>query len=41
MTEDLSHGEIQELLGAYALGAVDERERATIEAAPEMECDDT
>lgn len=32
MTEDLSHGEIQELLGAYALGAVDERERALIEA---------
>ncbi|MFN2507019.1 MAG: zf-HC2 domain-containing protein [Acidimicrobiales bacterium] len=32
MTEDLSHGEIQELLGAYALGAVDARERAIIEA---------
>ncbi len=35
MTEDLSHSEIQELLGAYALGAVDERERATIEAHAE------
>lgn len=32
MTEALSHGEIQELLGAYALGAVDERERPLIEA---------
>lgn len=32
MTEDLSHAEIQELLGAYALGAVDERERTIIEA---------
>lgn len=28
----MSHGDIQELLGAYALGAVDERERAIIEA---------
>ncbi len=33
MTEDgLSHAEIQELLGAYALDAVDERERAIIDA---------
>jgi hypothetical protein len=32
LSEELSHGEIQELLGAYALGAVDERERAIIEA---------
>ena len=32
MSDELSHGEIQELLGAYALGAVDERERALIEA---------
>lgn len=32
MSEDLSHGDIQELLGAYALGAVDERERTIIEA---------
>ncbi len=35
MTRDLSHGEIRELLGAYALGAVDERERAIIEAHSE------
>ncbi len=32
MSEDLSHGEIQELLGAYALDAVDDSERAIIEA---------
>jgi anti-sigma factor RsiW len=32
LTDDLTHGEIQELLGAYALDAVDERERAIIEA---------
>lgn len=32
MSDDLSHGEIQELLGAYALDAVDETERAIIEA---------
>lgn len=32
MTEPLSHGEIQELLGAYALDAVDQRERDVIEA---------
>lgn len=32
LSEDLSHGEIQELLGAYALGAVNDRERAIIEA---------
>ncbi|MHB1533433.1 MAG: anti-sigma factor family protein [Acidimicrobiales bacterium] len=32
MPEDLSHGDIQELLGAYCLDAVDERERATVEA---------
>jgi len=30
--DDLSHEEIQELLGAYALDAVDDRERAIIEA---------
>ena len=29
---DLSHDEIQELLGAYALDAVDDRERAVIES---------
>ncbi len=32
MSDDLSHGEIQELLGAYALDAVDEAERALIDA---------
>ncbi len=32
MSDDLSHGEIQELLGAYALGAVDDHERAAIDA---------
>ena len=32
LSEDLSHGEIQELLGAYALGAVNDRERTIIEA---------
>lgn len=32
LSEELSHSEIQELLGAYALDAVDEQERATIEA---------
>lgn len=32
MSEDLSHDDIQELLGAYALGAVDECERAIIAA---------
>lgn len=32
MSEDLSHSEIQGLLGAYALGAVEEWERALIEA---------
>lgn len=31
MSDELSHADIQELLGAYALGAVDERERAIIE----------
>ncbi len=32
MSDDLSHGEIQDLLGAYALGAVDDDERAIIDA---------
>ena len=32
MSNDLSHDDIQELLGAYALDAVDDRERAIIEA---------
>ncbi|MDP9075276.1 MAG: zf-HC2 domain-containing protein, partial [Actinomycetota bacterium] len=32
MSEDLSHSEIQELLGAYALDAVDDSERTVIEA---------
>jgi hypothetical protein len=32
LTDELSHGEIQELLGAYALGAVDEPEHVIIEA---------
>ncbi len=32
MSEDLSHDDIQELLGSYSLGAVDERERAIVEA---------
>lgn len=32
MSDDLSHEEIQELLGAYGLDAVDDRERAIIEA---------
>ena len=32
MTEDLSHSEIQELLGAFALDAVDEHERTIIDA---------
>lgn len=32
MTDEFSHAEIQDLLGAYALGAVDERDRAVIEA---------
>ena len=32
VSEELSHDDIQELLGAYALGAVDEREQAVIEA---------
>jgi len=32
LSDDLSHGEIQELLGAYALDAVDETERAVIDA---------
>jgi len=32
LSDDLSHAEIQELLGAYALGAIDETERAIIEA---------
>ncbi|MDQ6613879.1 MAG: anti-sigma factor [Actinomycetota bacterium] len=32
MTDDLSHSEIQELLGAYALDAVDDHERAIIES---------
>jgi len=32
LSEDLGHGEIQDLLGAYALGAVDDNERAIIDA---------
>lgn len=32
LTDDLSHSEIQELLGAYALDAVDQPERAMIES---------
>jgi len=32
LSEDLGHGEIQDLLGAYALGAVDDDERAIIDA---------
>ena len=32
MTDEPSHAEIQELLGAYALDAVDEHERAVIES---------
>ncbi len=32
MSEDLSHSEIQDLLGAYALGAVDDDERTIIDA---------
>jgi len=32
LSDDLSHGEIQDLLGAYALGAVDDDERAIIDA---------
>lgn len=31
LSDELDHGEIQELLGAYALSAVDEQERAIIE----------
>lgn len=38
MSDYLSHAEIQELLGAFALGAVDGRERAVVEAHLET-CD--
>ncbi len=39
MSEDLSHDDIQELLGAYSLDAVDERERAIIEAHLDETCE--